>query len=228
MDNPFLDINEAIAETAKNKVSLKCGTVTSTNPFKVKVDGDDEAFGNIKLPKGYTPATGDRVAFLNYDNKYLMIQGYAESSSTQSQGMEPKAWNGINFDNVEEGIYFAINSQNGPSGFSHGLFISFKFKGGGFTTSHNDSSGLTPVTFQLAFNYDTNLIHSRLKCGKESFTAWEAIGDTSTIYTRLNTIKSNVNTVQQKHDKLISYLLTQKAITATQANDSRINSLRWW
>ena len=178
MDNPFMQLNQDLSSLSKGKVCVKCGTVTDVNPFKVKIDGDTEAFGNIKTPKGYSATVGDRVAFLLYDNKYIMIQGYGNSSTpSTSVGMTPSGWNGIDFNVVDAGIHFAINAKNGPSGFSHGLYIGFKFAGAGFTTSYNDSTGRTPVIYQIVFNFDSTNVYTRVKTGKAAFTSWAKLNN---------------------------------------------------
>lgn len=75
MANAFNEINKKIASIESKVLSIKCGTVTSTSPFKCKLDGDDASNTYLKL-KGYSPVVGDRVAFLVYNKKYIMIGAY--------------------------------------------------------------------------------------------------------------------------------------------------------
>ena len=75
MTNPFEEIYKEISQLNNKIVSIKCGTVTDTLPFKCKLDGEDASNTYLKL-KGYSPAVGDRVAFLVYNKKYIMIGAY--------------------------------------------------------------------------------------------------------------------------------------------------------
>lgn len=75
MINPFEEINKEISKLNNKMISVKCGTVTSISPFKCRLDGEDTSNTYMKL-KGYSPALEDRVAFLVYNKKYIMLGAY--------------------------------------------------------------------------------------------------------------------------------------------------------
>lgn len=75
MTNPFEEINKEIVALNSKLVFIKCGTVTNTAPFQCKLDGEEISNTYMKL-KGYSPTVGDRVAFLVYNKKYIMIGAY--------------------------------------------------------------------------------------------------------------------------------------------------------
>ena len=178
MDNPFLDIAKDIKDI--NTQKIRCGTVTSVNPFKVRLDGDTESYAYTK-PKNYIATVNDRVVLIDYDNKCVILQMFGNDNLTTHivnnvLGNIGAVANPTDLNTITGAcVGFAINTQNGPSWFNHGFLINMKFNGNGFSTSYNDSTSKTPVLIQAITKFDDARTAVRVKPGNGNWSEWREL-----------------------------------------------------
>ena len=75
MINPFEDLIKRITLIEKKQPRVRCGTVTSTTPFKCCFDGETTSLTYLK-PSNYSPILNDRVYFIYADGKYICLGKY--------------------------------------------------------------------------------------------------------------------------------------------------------
>lgn len=178
MDNPFLDIAKDIKDI--NTQKIRCGTVTSVNPFKVRLDGDTESYAYTK-PKNYIATVNDRVVLIDYDNKCVILQMFGDENivpytSANLFGSINAIENPCDLNaSTIPCMGFVINSTNGPSWFNHGFIVTKRFTGGGFSTIYNDSSGCTPVLIQTITKFDDARTAVRVKPGNGNWSEWREL-----------------------------------------------------